>query len=99
MGGFKDCLPGKDLRPNRRDALPDRGPLAYMPQGHGTIGDFGAPRKSAPPMPIKGSEATGMTSGSMTTSPASASFCPGWVEGAGKKKETRVTIQIGIKRQ
>jgi hypothetical protein len=50
-------------------------------------------------MPIKGSEATGMTSGSMTTSPASASFCPGWVEGAGKKKETRVTIQIGIKRQ
>lgn len=49
MAGFEDYLPDREtLRPNRRDADPSRGPLAYV-SSRADVMDFGAPKDTERP--------------------------------------------------
>ncbi len=81
-----DTLRADQLRPNHRDAKPNRGPLADVGEGTAHVMDMGAPRGEYPWNP--------------TTSPATATFiaAPPVHPKEKKEKEEGVTIHTGIKR-
>lgn len=86
-GFTKLPVPAKDeLRPNHRDAKPDRGSLAYVGAGTANVMDMGAPRGEYPWSP--------------TTSPASGAFVAAAPVHPEKPKEDEggITIHTGMKR-